>query len=308
MITTVTLNPAVDKTYTAEELIPGQVNRMETVVKLAGGKGINVAKALRCYEQPVRAMGFLGGYSGRLIEDYAEKIKVCCAFTHISGETRSSMNILDQNGYVTEILEPGPHISKKELQSFLGEYENVLDDSELIILSGSVPGGVPEDIYGTLIEIAKKKQKRVVLDSSGIYMREGVRKLPFMIKPNWKELEALMGRKVKDREDAIGAALHLHSQGIEHVFVSMGEKGLIYVCRNEVYYARPPFVWTVNTVGCGDSVVAAFAMSIMAGDGPEDTIRKATAVSAANATTPESGIVPVNTAEKLLSEIEVIRY
>ena len=305
MITTVTLNPAIDKTYRTEVLLRGQVNRMRTATELAGGKGINVTKVLREYQFPVTALGFLGGYTGQFIERYVESIGAVCRFTHTEQSTRCSINVLSEDGYVTELLEPGPVISEEELHSFRQQYRQSAAESELLILSGSVPRGVPESMYAELIEIAKKAGKRVILDTSGNSLRVGASACPFMIKPNLKELEILVGRKVKDRQEAIEAALFLRQQGIGRIMVSMGVKGLLYVSENKVLFAKSPKVRAVNTVGSGDSVVASYAMSLLKDEDDELTLRKAVAISAANVTTLESAVIPMELAEELLAEVVV---
>lgn len=308
MITTITLNPAVDKTYTTARFLPGQVNRMDSAKSIAGGKGINVAKVLHQYGMDVRTMGFLGGYAGKFIEDYAESLGAECHFTHVEGETRTSINILSQDGYVTEVLEPGPEISGEELARFHKNYEKELDSSELIILSGSAPANVNASIYKELIIKAKDRGKKVLLDSSGEYLKEGALAAPFMVKPNSRELEMLIGRKLRGIEDIIGAALTLGERGIEHVMVSMGGKGLLYVAGKQILYAKAPKIKVVNTVGCGDCVVAAFAMGYLKKMSSEEMVRHCVALSAANATTLESAVIPKEKAEELLSEIEIERY
>ncbi len=308
MFTTVTLNPAMDKTYTAARLLPGQVNRMDSVKNLAGGKGINVAKVLRQYGFEVKAMGFLGGYTGSFIEDYVRKIGGKCCFTHVAGETRSSINILSQDGYVTEVLEPGPQISEKELSQFYQDFEREIADSELVILSGSAPAEVPSSIYADLILKAREQGKKVLLDSSGEYLRQGVKAGPFMVKPNGKELEILIGRKIRGLEDTISAAIDLSRRGIDHVLVSMGAKGLLYVSGQQILYGKAPGIRAVNTVGCGDSVVAAFAMAYAKDLNEEEILRYCVGLSAANATTLESAVIPMEKAQELLEEVQIERY
>ena len=299
MIVTVTLNPAIDKTCRMARMIPGQVNRMDSMKNIAGGKGINVTKILRQYGYEVMALGFLGGYTGQFIEEYLAGIGTECRFTKITGDTRCNLNIISEDGYVTELLEPGPIISKEELEAFLDEYKCALAGSELVILSGSIPKGVPEDIYARLIEIANEIGVKVLLDSSGEAMKAGISAGPFMIKPNLKELEGLIGRKISDKDEAaeIASAFTLH--GIPHVMVSMGAKGLLYVREKEVLYTKAPDVKVENTVACGDSVVASFAMSLMKGDSMEECLKWATAISAANATTMESAVIPKEVADEL---------
>lgn len=308
MITTVTLNPAIDKTCTSARMIPGQVNRMESVKNIAGGKGINVAKVLLQFGYPVRTMGFLGGYTGDFIHESMKALGAECRFTYVTGDTRCNTNILSEDGYVTEVLEPGPIISREELDKFLIDYDRTLMDSELIVLSGSAPIGVPETMYEELINRAKDAGRKVLLDSSGMNLKNAVRAVPFMIKPNVKELEMVVGHKLKDREAVIHAALSLAQTGIEHVMVSMGEKGLLYVWGQEVLLATVPKVKAVNTVGCGDSAVASFAMSLMIGEEKEALLRSAAAVSAANATTVESAVIPKETMEELYTRITIEKF
>lgn len=302
---TVSLNPAVDKTYTAQGLIVGNVNRMRTVMSIAGGKGVNVTKILRQYGYEVVAAGFLGGYSGRFIEGELEKCGAECRFVHVEGETRSNINILADDGYVTEILEPGPMVSEQNKDAFLEQYDILLGECGLVILSGSVALGLEHDIYEKLIVHAAKESVPVYLDSSGEGLRFGLRAKPQLIKPNWKELEYLIGHKLKNREEIIESAQFLRSIGIDKVIVSMGSKGLISVTEQGVLHAKPPKIDAVTTVGCGDSVVASYAMSYVMGETEGQAIVRACAVSAANATTVVSAEIPLETAEDLMNKIIV---
>ncbi len=305
MILTVTLNPAVDKTYTAGELITGHVNRMRSVMKIAGGKGINVAKILKQYDYPVCATGFLGGYAGQFISDCLKEKEIDCRFISLKEETRSNMNILADNGYVTEILEPGPVISKEEQQQFIEQYEALLLECELVVLSGSIGRGMDEDIYPVLIQKANRKGIRVLFDSSGESLRKGIAAKPFLVKPNQKELEYIIGHRMANRQDVIRAAKVLQTAGIEQVIVSMGHKGLLSVGKEHIYFAKGKKIAAVNTVGCGDSVVASYAMSILRGDSPKEALRHAAAISAANATTIESANIPMDTAEAIYEDITI---
>ena len=302
-VMTVTLNPAVDKTYTTQGVIVGHVNRMRTVMKIAGGKGVNVTKILRQYGCEVAATGFLGGYSGRFIEEELEKRGAECHFIHVAGETRSNMNILADDGYVTEILEPGPVISDEERQQFLEQYDKMLSECGLVILSGSVAQGIEEDIYETLIMRAKTASVPVYLDSSGESLRFGMRAKPQLAKPNWRELEYIMGRKIVNREEIIESAEFLRRKGISKMIVSMGSKGLLSVTGRGVLYAKAPAIEPINTVGCGDSVVASYAISYVMDETEEKALVRACAISAANATTLESANIPLETAEDLMNKI-----
>ena len=305
MILTVTLNPAVDKTYTTGSLMLGQVNRMRTVNNIAGGKGINVAKILRQYGYEVMTAGFLGGYTGRFIENCMEEIHAKCCFTKVAGETRSSINIIAEDGYVTEVLEPGPAVSAQELEQFMKDYKEALGECELVIMSGSVAKGIPADVYGKLVEKGKEAGLRCILDTSGEALLHGIKAKPFMIKPNQKELEYLVGHRLKDIGELGEAAKKLCRTGIEHVLVSLGKKGLLSVSGKEVFWAKAPSVKAVNTVGCGDSVVASYAMSLLKGEDEYTALKRAAAISAAHTATLESGDISLELAEELLEKVQI---
>ena len=305
MITTVTLNPAIDKTITTSRLLTGQVNRSESVKNIAGGKGINVTKVLRQYGNPVCALGFLGGYTGRFIEEYVKGLGAESAFTEIAGETRTSTNVLSQDGYVTEILEPGPVIGEEEKERFLQTYKEKIAGSEFVVLSGSAPKGLPTDIYAQLIALADEQKIRTVLDTSGELLVEGVKTKPFLIKPNSKELEYLTGRRLRELREIKEAALQLVAEGIAHVLVSLGEKGMLYATEGKCLFAKAPKVKALNTVGSGDSAVAAAVMALQQGASMEDTLRLCVAISAANTTTLENAVIPKEYAAELFTQIQI---
>ena len=307
MILTVTLNPAVDKTYTTGMLMLGQVNRMRTVHNMAGGKGINVTKILRQYGYQVMTSGFLGGYTGEFIESCMKKIQTDCRFTWVAGETRTSINVLAEDGYVTELLEPGPVVSPQEMEQFLKDYRQAVVASELVVMSGSVARGIPTDIYKKLIKIAQKEGKKCILDTSGEALVQGVEAGPFMIKPNQKELEYLVGHRLRDIEELTEAGKELLQKGIGHVVVSMGKKGLISITKENVLWAKVPLVKTVNTVGCGDGVVAAYAMSLLKQKDGVTALKYAAAISAANAATLENGDISQQLVEELVEKVQVER-
>lgn len=146
----------------------------------------------------------------------------------------------------------------------------------------------------------------MILDTSGELLKEGIQAAPAVVKPNRKELEYIIGRRLQDREDVKDAANVLLASGIRMVMISLGDKGLILAREGRCLYARVPRVMAMNTVGCGDSVVASLAMSMTAGIGEEELLQRAAAVSAANATTLESGNVPLKLAEEMMKDIEIM--
>lgn len=300
MILTVNLNPAVDRTCRLAALEPGAVNRLYSSKSVAGGKAVNVAKVLRQFHMPVAAVGFLGGAGGKLIGEALEKMGVECHFTEIGGQTRTNTNVLEEDGRVTEILEPGPVITEKELAKFLKQFTGCLENCELAVMSGSLPEGVPTDIYARLIELCHMAGCRVILDTSGEALRQGLQAGPDLVKPNRRELEYLAGRTLGNREEIADAARALFKSGIGRVVVSLGSEGLLWVDGGHTVFREAKPVRVVNTVGCGDTVVAALCMGEMAGEDVETTLAKAVAMAAANAVTGESGNIPMETYLELL--------
>ena len=300
MILTVSLNPAVDKTCEIESIQPGTVNRLKSAVSVAGGKGINVTKILRQFHMPVMAVGFLGGSGGKLIEDAMEELGVECHFTRIKGQTRTNVNILAEDGSVTELLEPGPVIREKELEEFRKQFSGCLELCEMAVLSGSVPEGVPTDIYRQLIEECHRNGVKVILDTSGEALREAVPAMPDLLKPNLKELESLIGKKIDTRKVFAEEVNRLCEQ-VGKLVISLGSEGLFYVDEDRDIYQAAKEVNVVNTVGCGDTVVASLCMSEVAGDDADTALQKAAALAAANASTRENGQIPMETYLELLS-------
>ncbi len=305
MITTVTLNVAIDKAYVVDAVEKGTVMRVLKCTNTAGGKGLNVAKVARLCGEEVMATGFVGGHAGAYIEEMLDAQGVPNSFVHTECETRSCINILASDGSSTEFLEPGAPVAEEHVSEFLKLFSSLVDKSEVLTISGSVPQGVPGDLYAKMIEMAKERGKKILLDTSGELLRKGIEACPTMIKPNDDEIEALLGVPVSNREEIIAGARQLHERGIPYVVVSLGADGALVVCDEGVFHGRPPKIETVNTVGCGDSMTAAFAVSFARGYDIRQALTYAVAVSAANALTMETGQFKPEDMERLLPFVTV---
>ena len=291
MITTVTLNASIDKAYVMQEAIEnGTVMRVKEVRNTAGGKGLNVAKIAVICGAEVLATGFAGGFNGRYLESLAAESHVAKRFCHVEGETRSCINILDPKYGSTEYLEPGFSVKEEDLARFLTEFPGVIGKSTVVTMSGSAPVGIPSDIYRRMTELAKEAGAKVILDTSGDYLKEGLQGRPFMIKPNEDEIEALLGIRAEDTEAVFRAASELRVKyGIPWVVISLGGNGAVLSCDEGVFHGLPPKLDPVNTVGCGDSMVGAFAVALERALSPREALRYAVAVSAAAAMSPLTG-------------------
>jgi tagatose 6-phosphate kinase len=308
MITTVTLNASLDKLYKIKSLAPYEVMRVREMSVTAGGKGLNVAKVAALLGAKVTAMGFAGGHSGALLKELLVPSGVCECFTYVKGETRSCINIWDETeGKSTEFLEPGPIVSAEEQEAFVYDFKKALAKTKFIAISGSMPAGVPLDFYARLITIAKDAGVNVLLDTSGEALKNALNAKPFFVKPNIDEIAQFTGKALTTENEIINAAKQLVKSGIKFAAVSRGEKGVVLACNEGVYKSVSPQIKVVNTVGCGDSMVAGFAVSFEQGLSIQESIRKAVAASAANALCEKTGHISYSDFKNLYKDTIVER-
>lgn len=287
MILTVTLNAAVDKTYRVESLRPGSVMRVRAMTATAGGKGLNVARVASILGEEVCAAGFLGGHSGQYVEELLAGTAIERQFVYVAGETRTCVNVMDDSGLSTEFLEPGFQVGEHDLNRFLDTYEQLLARSSVITVSGSMPEGCPVDFYAELVRLARERSVWVCLDSSGEALKRGIEALPTLIKPNRDELKAAVGEVTED--DLPAALFSLHKRGIAYVVHSMGARGAMMACAEGIFQGTTPDIPIVNPVGCGDAMIAAFAVGIRRGMDAAELFRFAIEVSTASALNPQTG-------------------
>lgn len=306
MITTVTLNASIDKAYYMDKSIEnGTVMRVASCNNTAGGKGLNVARVAKLCGADVKTTGFCGGFNGKYLESLLEKDGLANAFVHVEQETRCCLNILDEKYGSTEYLEPGCMISKEEEAEFFEAFEKLAGESNVITLSGSLPKGVEADIYARLITKAKEQGAKVILDSSGESLKEGLKACPTLVKPNKDEIEILFDIKIHGMDDVLTYAKKIYDTGIPYVAISLGGEGALLICEDGVYHGKPPKLDAVNTVGCGDSMVAAFAVALEENLTPQEALKKAVAVASANAMTPETGNFKQKDFEEIIQGVTV---
>lgn len=258
MIITVTLNPALDKTMVVDGLEIGEVNRAVSVREDIGGKGINVSKVLKAFGEDSIATGFLGGSSMHIFRETLKAMKIEDQFISVEGSTRTNIKLMDRRNHThTEINEPGPKIRDHELDRFLRNFEEAVHEGDLVVLSGGIGPNIHPEIYGKLTRRAKEKGARVFVDAEGEALKFALSERPYLIKPNEKELESLLGKEMLSIEEIIHEAKALVAKGIRKVLVSRGDRGSILVTENTVLLGRGIEVEVKSTVGAGDAMVAA---------------------------------------------------
>lgn len=308
MILTVTLNAAIDKRYVVEGYQEGQVNRVKECSYVPGGKGLNVSKPASIYGAEVVATGFVGGHAGNYIEDSLKPFGIKSEFYHVEAESRSCINIWDEVNHVqTEFLEPGFTLTEREFEGFEQKFRTLVKGAKIVAMSGSVPKGLDGTAYQRLVKIVKEAGKPVILDTSGQLLEMGIQAAPTLIKPNIDEIRMLTGKICDNISDIIEAAKEIHRNGVEIVAVSLGADGSLVVGEEGTFRAEVPKIDAVNTVGCGDAMIAGFAIGIEEGLSLPEMLRKASAVSAAAAMREETGFFCMEDMEKLLPEIKITR-
>lgn len=305
MILTVTANPTIDRVYFIDNFEIGKVHRAKRISSSAGGKGINVSRVSKILGRKIGAMGFVGGYTGDFIEQEIEKMGIENLFTNIKGETRTCINISDANGESGEILEVGPEILEEEKNELLNKYSEYIENYDIICVSGSLPKGLTSDFYKDLIRIARKKGKKIIVDTSGKVLEEIIPQKPYMVKPNIDEVSELLGKEISSKEDMREALFYLFAKGVEVPFVTMGKDGAIALINGWCYRFLAPCVNVINAVGSGDSTVAGIAVALDLGYDIEKAIKLGMASGIANTQFEQTGIVTKELVEEFYSKVKV---
>lgn len=305
MIYTVTLNPALDKTVEIPSLTVDAVNRITSMRTDPGGKGINVSKVIQKLGGASVAAGILGGDTGRAILSALTEMGLTTLFHFVEGETRTNMKIIDPDNHTnTDINEPGVTVSEEILEKLLEELLAKVTKEDIVVISGSMPKGSPKDTYYTWTKAFREKGAKVILDADGDLLKAGLKASPYLIKPNNHELGALTGRALETPEEIAETAAELMKEyGIGKVVVSMGGDGAVYVTKDKTIYAEGLKVPVGSTVGAGDSVVAALAVSEEEGKTLEETVRLSTAVGAANVMRSGTQAAEYEVVETLLPKV-----
>jgi 1-phosphofructokinase family hexose kinase len=286
MFLCVSANPAIDKRVCLPSLTRGSVNRATEVHPAPGGKSVHVALALKAFGADPLWLGFAGGSNGDALLRGLSESAIRAVAVPIQESSRMNLEILESDGTVTEILEPGPTISGSEVQSFLQKCEELFAQNAgaYAILSGSLPPSLSDDFYADLIRRAHRHNCRALLDTSGTPLRRALEEQPDFVKPNREEAAWLTSSSITDVASAVAGIRALRSKGARSAAITLGKEGLVWSAEEDetIWFAQSPAVERRSAVGSGDSVLAAFAYALSQNLGPENTLRLAAACGAAN--------------------------
>ena len=306
MITTVCLNPAIDRSIGIAEFNYGGMNRVKSARSDAGGKGVNVAVTFARLGLETRCISFLHKNGGKEIENRLITNGVSSAGVWLDGTLRTNIKLLDQSkNVITEINEGGAPVGEAELKKMTELIVHHAQDSDFLVLSGSLPPGCPIDYYRTLIEAAEGMNCRCVLDADGARLSEGLKASPYLIKPNQYELELLVGHPLSSLEAIRDAAHDLIRQGVSIVAVSMGADGALLTNGDETFYAPRLDVEVKSTVGAGDAMIAGLTAGCLAELPLDEIFIKGVACATASVMTEGTQLIEKAVYKSLLSKIEL---
>ena len=304
MITTICLNPAFDRTVRVSSLVPGQVNRILAARTDAGGKGINVAIVAQRLGTPARVIGCAGIEGQRKLRQALHAEGVAHAFHTVEGAVRTNTKIVPDDGSgVTELNESGPALSAEDIDLFFDLAIDQTEDSEYVVMAGSLPKGCPSHTYRELIALLRGR--KCILDASGDALMTALPARPFLVKPNRQELAAALGGELTTMEDVRRAALALIDKGAQQVLVSLGGEGALYVSPDRTIYAPAVPVEVKSTVGAGDAMVGGLVHGLTAFGTLEDALRCAVAAGTASVMTEGTQLVNQRNYEALLPLVQL---
>ena len=309
MIVTVTLNAAFDRSLTVPVFQLGHRHRSSEVLTLAGGKGINVARALKLLGVPVVATGLAGGLTGTRIVEEMTAEAILNDFVRIADESRTSTAVLDPtSGTYTEINEWGPKATETELGVLLDKLHYLSRGADVVVLAGSLPRGVSDAFYADVIRDLTKRGVRVVLDSEGEPMRLGVEAEPWLVSPNQREAEALVGQELEDDDDFLMALDRIADMGARNVHITH-ETGCFALVREERqtrrYRALSPQLEPVSTLGAGDVLLARWLAAVVEAKPAGEALRLAVGAGAASVLTVGAGRFDPREAGRLAGLVEL---
>jgi 1-phosphofructokinase family hexose kinase len=309
VIVTVTLNAALDRTLTVPNFQRGHRHRASGVLTLAGGKGINVARALKRLEVPVVATGLAGGRTGTRIVEELTAEAILNDFVRIKEESRTSTAVVDPTGNsYTEINEWGPRVSPGELEVLLEKLHYLARGADYVVFAGSLPRAVEEGFYGEAIRDLHRRGVRVVLDTEGDPLRHGIDAEPELVSPNQREAEQLVGQEFDDDEDFRMALDAIAEMGARNVHITT-ETGCFALLREDRTVRRlraeAPRLEPVSVVGAGDALLAQYLAARLEGTGVEDAIRLGVAAGAASVLEVGAGRFDPREAAKLTPAVRV---
>lgn len=283
MIVTVTLNPAIDRTVTADRLVFDDRAYVLSTHEGAGGRGINASSVIHAFGAKTLAICTCGG---KRLEQLLKDCQFAVELVRIKGESRTNLTITDKQGLTVKLNERGPKVERDELDRVEKTVAAKLPKADWVMICGSLPPGVPSDFYYKLIKMASQRGVKTLLDTDGDALATGLEAQPTVVSPNQQEAERLLNRALLTKTHAIEAAERIRSMGAESVIVSLGSRGAVGASKDGIIEVVPPHIEAVCPIGAGDAMAAAFVWAKTKKKDFGDALRWGVAAGTASARLP----------------------
>ena len=305
MILCIPPTPAIDRTLLVPDLTLGNVHRTKQTIVAAGGKGLNVARAVRTLGGEPLCLGFAGGHTGHLLADLAQQDGLNSAWTWTNAETRTCTILVSHNGDATEIDESGLSISSSDWKRLWGDVNNATSSEDLVCISGSLPPRSSVDDFKKLLDITLQKSKQVWVDTGGAALEAGLAQPGLCVKVNGHEMSRSLGLEVKDLESAKHALLALLERGLAAGAITLGAEGALLATKAGRWHALAPQVRVVSSVGSGDSFLGGLVSGLNAGKDWSESLQDAVAAGTANALVAGGGRFKLKEFERIREQVRV---
>jgi 1-phosphofructokinase family hexose kinase len=305
LILTLTINPAIDRNVTVDRLIFEDRAYILSTSESAGGRGINAALVIHSFGGKALAIMTSGGKCGALFEELVRAYGFPVEVVPIRNEIRTNLAITDKHGLTVKLNAAGPAMDKRELDRLEKATVRQLEHASWLMLCGSIPPGVPPDIYVRLIEIARKKKVHTMLDTDGEALQRGIEAEPTAVHANQAEAERLLDTALLTRASFLDAARRLRAMGAGSVILSLGSRGAVGASGKSMVEALPPRVDAVCPIGAGDALAAAFTWAMDKGSTFEDAVRWGVAAGTASSKLPGVSFASLQATEELYKLVEV---
>jgi 1-phosphofructokinase family hexose kinase len=307
LIVTLTINPAIDRTFSVDRLAFEDRAYIKSTHETAGGRGINSSVVVHSFGGQTLAVLTSGGDSGKRLEGLLSTCGFPIAVVPIKHEIRTNITITDRHGLTVNLNEIGPELGKSEVMAVERTVRKALDKASWLMICGSIPPGVPAAFYGELIALARKKNVKSLLHADGDSLRDGIEARPTVVTPNQQEAERLLGRTLLTRTQYLEAAERIRSMGAESVALSLGSRGAVGAYAGGLIEALPPRVDALTPIGAGDAMGAAYTWALERKDDTTDALRWGVAAGTASARLAGMNFASLEQTREVYRQVEIRR-
>jgi tagatose 6-phosphate kinase len=306
MILVICLNPALQRTLWFNKFNHDEVNRTSKRVLSAGGKGVNVARIITGLGEEATLLTVLGGHTGEIIKNCLDQDQIPYHVVGVSSETRNCTTILDgKQNKQTEMVEEGDRITKSKSDTVVQVFQKLLKKSRFVVISGTALPGFPKTIYQQFVRMANQRGVRTLIDATVDLLKKSLWANPFLVKPNWKEMETLAQKEIRDIQSMKVSMQAMHEEGTDAVLVTTESSSAILYHEARFYRIDPPKVKVVNSIGSGDGVAAGISIGMVRGLSLIESVRLGIACGTANCKTPVAGVVHSSNVQAMIPKVRI---